>query len=130
LYDYTGVAGDTMGVTGVDTIAFVMEPNKHTPLLYNIRLDLEDASAVTGDYDVALQGKVFSTDSWTSIDATNTAQSGDVNLSFYSDGSTMIDSTAANTAPFYRYYRILIDGADITVGSAKVNYIYWKFYER
>ncbi len=128
--DYTGTADDTIGVDDQDTLAFVVTANKSRPVLYNIQIDLEDAESVTGDYDVTLEGKVFSTDIWTTIDDTNTAESGDVNLSFYSDLSAVIDTTSADSEPFYRYFRIVIDGADVSGGSAKVNYVYWKFYER
>jgi len=130
LYDYTGTADDTLGVNDQDTVAYTMLVNKSRPVLYNIQIDLEDAEAITGDYDVTLEGKVYSTDSWTEIDATNTAESGDVNITFNSDLSAMIDTTAATAEPFYRYFRIIIDAADVSAGSAKVNYVYWKFYER
>lgn len=128
LLDYDGNDDDV--IEADDTVAYEVEVNKTRPVLYNIQIDLEDEESVSGDYDVALEGKVFSTDSWSTIDDSNTAESGDVNLSFYSDESDEIDVTSADSEPFYRHFRIVIDGADISDGSAKVNYIYWKFYER
>jgi hypothetical protein len=130
LYDYTGQAADTVGLSTTDTLYFDMVVNKNHPVLYNIQIDLEDAETLTGNYDVKFYGKVFSTDSYTEIDVSNTALSGDVNLTFNSDLSALIDTTATTAAPFYRYFRIMVDGAGITAGQAKVNYVYWKFYER
>jgi len=138
LYDYTGQAADTLGTT-VDTIDFIFNVNKSRPVLHNIEVSTGSVSAIDGTvtYDVKLQGRTFTSDSWsdidatnTGLDATNTAQSGDVNITFNSDLSAMIDTTAATAEPFYRYFRIIIDAADVSAGSAKVNYVYWKFYER
>jgi hypothetical protein len=83
-----------------------------------------------------LQGRIFSTDSWSNIDVTNTGKdvTKPLTVNFYSDLSAVIDTTAANTTPFYRQYRVLIlfdNKTGLTAGEqVKLDWIYWKFYER
>jgi len=140
LYDYTGQAGDTLGTT-VDTIDFIFNVNKSRPVLHNIEVSTGSVSAIDGTvtYDVKLQGRTFTSDSWSDIDATNTgldATNGgaDSQIDFTTDLSEVIDTSASTTHPFYRQFRILV-AFNTTTGldageQLEVDYIYLKFYER
>jgi hypothetical protein len=139
IVDYTGVSADTLGTT-VDSLAFDVKIEKHRPVLYGTEISISPVSAIDGTvtYDVKLQGKVWSTDSWsdisssTAIDPTN-----DTNADlteFNSDLSEVIDTSATTTTPFYRYFRLLVT-FNTTTGldpgeQIKVDYVYIKFYER
>jgi len=140
LYDYTGQAADTIGTT-VSSMGFVFNANKSAPVLHNIEVSTGSVEAISGTvtYDVKLQGRTFTSDSWSDIDATNTgldATNGgsDSQIDFTTDLTESIDTLASTNHPFYRQYRILIewnDTTDLAGGDQiEVDYIYVKFYER
>jgi len=140
LYDYTGQAADTLGTT-VDTIAFVFHANKSQPVLHNIEVSTGSVATIDGTvtYDVKLQGRTFSSDSWSDIDATNTgldATNGgsDSQIDFTTDLSEVVDTLASTNHPFYRSFRVLVALNTVTGLDAgeqiEVDYIYVKFYER
>jgi hypothetical protein len=137
LYDYTGQDADTLGTT-VDTMAFVFNVNKNRPVLHNIEFKSDVVSAIDGTYeiDVKLQGRTFTSDSWSDIDATNTGNdaTGAITLDFTSDLSEVLDTSATTTHPYYRQFRLLVANNTVSGLDAgeqhKVEYIYVKFYER
>lgn len=137
LYDYDGVAADTLGTT-VDTMAFVFNANKSRPVLHNIEFASDVVAAIDGTYtiDVKLQGRTFTSDSWSYIDATNTGvdATSSVSIDFTTDLSGVLDTAATTTHPFYRQFRILVANNTVTGLDAgeqhKVSHIYVKFYER
>ncbi len=140
LYDYTGQDADTLGTT-VDTIDFIFNVNKSRPVLHNIEVSTGSVATIDGTvtYDVKLQGRTFTSDSWSDIDATNTgldATNGgaDSQIDFTTDLSEVIDTLATTNHPFYRQFRILV-ALNTTSGldageQIEVDYIYLKVYER
>jgi len=138
LYDYTGQAGDTLGTT-VDSIEVIFNTNKNRPILHNIEVKTSDVDGIDGTvtYDVKLQGRTFTSDSWSDIDATNTgldATSGAIATDFTTDLSEVIDTLATTNHPFYRQFRLLIAWNTETGLDAgeqlQIDYIYVKIYER
>lgn len=137
MLEYQGVAADTLGIS-VDTLEYTLRVDKNRPVLHNIQVQTDTMATIDGTVTAAvlLQGRVFSTDSWSNIDVTNTGKdvTEPLTVNFYSDLSAVIDTTAANTTPFYRQYRVLIlfdNTTGLTVGEqVKLDWIYWKFYER
>jgi len=137
IYDYQGVAADTLG-TASDTIEYSLFVNKNRPLLHNIQVKTDTVATIDGTVtiDVKLYGRVFSTDSWSEVDVTNTGEDGTAALTvdFYSDLSAVLDTTAANTTPFSRQYKVVIavnDDTGLDAGEKiQLQHIYWKFYER
>jgi len=137
MLEYQGVAADALGIS-VDTLEYTLRVDKNRPVLHNIQVKTSPVGTIDGviTASVFLQGRVFSTDSWSNIDVTKTAQNvtSELTVNFYSDLSAMLDTTAANTAPFYRQYRVLIlfdNTTGLTAGEqVKLDWIYWKFYER
>jgi len=137
MFEYQGVAGDSLGIT-VDTLEYTLRVDKNQPVLHNIQVKTSPVGTIDGTItaSVFLQGRVFSTDNWSNIDVTNTAQdvTSELTVNFYSDLTEMLDTTAANTAPFYRQYRILVlfdNVTGLTAGEqVKLDWIYWNFYER
>ncbi len=140
LYDYTGQDADRLSTT-VDTVDFIFTINKSRPVLHNIEVSTGSVSTIDGSvtYDVKLQGRTFTSDSWTDIDATNTgldATNGgsDSQIDFTTDLSSVLDTSATTTHPFYRQFRILValntsTGLDADE-EIEVDYIYLKVYER
>ncbi len=140
LYDYTGQDADRLSTT-VDTVDFIFTINKSRPVLHNIEVSTGSVSTIDGSvtYDVKLQGRTFTSDSWTDIDATNTgldATNGgsDSQIDFTTDLSSVLDTSASTTHPFYRQFRILV-ALNTTSGldageQIEVDYIYLKVYER
>ncbi|MCF8218776.1 MAG: hypothetical protein K9J21_07315 [Bacteroidales bacterium] len=136
LYDYDGQAADTLGTT-VDTLAFVFTSNKSNPVLHNIEFNA-DPNTIDGTYtvDVKLQGRTFTSDSWSDIDATNTGvdATSEVSIDFTTDLTEIIDTLATTSHPFYRQFRILVANNTVTGLDAgeqlTVDYVYVKFYIR
>ncbi len=136
LYDYEGQAADTLGTVN-DTLAFQFNANKSRPVLHNIEFNA-DPNTIDGTYevDVKLQGRTFSSDSWSDIDATNTGvdATSEVSIDFTTDLSEVIDTLATTNHPFYRQFRILVANNTVSGLDAgeqlSVDYIYVKFYER
>jgi len=137
MLEYQGVAADTLGIS-VDTLEYTLRVDKNVPVLHNIQVKTDTVSTIDGTVTAAvlLQGRIFSTDSWSNIDVTNAEKdvTEPLTVNFYSDLSAVIDTTAANTTPFYRQYRVLIlfdNTTGLTAGEqVKLDWIYWKFYER
>lgn len=74
LYDYTGVSADTIS-PNQDTVAYVFNVNKTGPVAYSFETKISQnglGDDETYTVDIKLFGKVFSTDSWTNVDVTNT----------------------------------------------------------
>ena len=136
LYDYSGQDADTLGTT-VDTMAFVFNVNKNRPVLHNIEFKSDVVAAIDGTYtiDVKLQGRTFTSDSWSDI-GTNTGQDATsaITLDFTTDLSEVVDTLASTNHPFYRQFRILVANNTVSGLDAgeqhKIEYIYLKFYER
>jgi hypothetical protein len=136
LYDYSGQDADTLGAV-YDTLAFQFNANKNRPVLHNIEFNA-DPNTIDGTYtvDVKLQGRTFSSDSWSDIDATNTGvdATSEVSIDFTTDLSEVIDTLATTNHPFYRQFRILVANngtSGLDAGEQlSVDYIYVKFYER
>ncbi len=138
VYGYEGQSADTLGTT-VDTLAFVFNANKSNPVLHNIEVKTSDVDGIDGTvtYDVKLQGRIFTSDSWSDIDATNTgldATSGAITTDFATDLSEVVDTLATTNHPFYRQFRVLIAWNTETGLDAgeqlQVDHIYLKFYVR
>lgn len=138
LYDYSGQAADTIGISQT-SMAFVLKLNKNAPVLHNIEVNTDPVASIDGTYtvDIKLQGKVFSSDSWSDIDATNTGVDATTasTIDFASDLASPIDTLATGSnAPFYRFFRVLIENngtGGLDAGEQmKVDYVYWKMYER
>jgi hypothetical protein len=110
LIEYNGQSGDTLGTTQ-DTIAFVLKPNSPRPVVHNIEVNAYP-NTIDGTYtvDVKLQGRIFNTDSWSDIDATNTGldATSAITVDFNTDLSDVIDTLATTNHPFYNEFRILI----------------------
>jgi hypothetical protein len=136
LIEYSGHAADTLGTTQ-DTIAFVFQPNKTAPVVHNIEVNA-DPNTIDGTYtvDVKLQGRIFSTDSWSDIDATNTGvdATSAITVDFNTDLSEVIDTLATTNHPFYNQFRILIANnttSGLDAGEQlSVDYINAEFLER
>jgi hypothetical protein len=110
LIEYDGQAGDTLG-TVQDTIVFVFKPNTPYPVVHNIEFNADPDSGIdTYTVDVKLQGRIFSTDSWSDIDATNTGvdATSEITVDFNTDLSEVIDTLATTNHPFYNEFRILV----------------------
>jgi len=140
LYDYDGRDADTLGTT-VDTIEVIFNLNKSRPLLHNMEVSTGSVSTIDGTvtYDVKLQGRTFTSDSWSDIDATNTgldATNGgaDSQIDFTTDLSEVVDTLASTNHLFYRQFRVLV-ALNTTTGldpgeQIEIDYIYLKIYER
>ena len=126
-YEYTGVAGDTIGVEK-DTLTFEVLTNKNVPLVCNARIEFTRTGS-SEDYEIRLQGKVFENDSWTAI-IDSLAQT--ASLSLYHPDVEVEATQAGSVDVFYRYFRILIanDGTCAAGDRATIDAVIWKFYER
>ncbi len=137
ILDYQGTDADTLGVAS-DTLSYVTWTNKNRPLYHNLQVETAPVDAIDGTVtiDVKVYGRVFSADSWSEVDVTNTGLdgTGTVTVNVYSDEAAAVDTTAANTTPYYRQYKIEITLNDTTGLDAgekiQLQYAYWKFYER
>ncbi|MFO8021008.1 MAG: hypothetical protein R6U65_00975 [Perlabentimonas sp.] len=136
-YEFTGSSTDTMG-TGTKSLYAVVDINKTTSVLYNIEVDINSTSAITGTYekDIVLQGRTHVNDSWSDIEE-KADEDGTSDITVDFQDATIPDTSAvATTDPaFYRQFRILIrDGSDVSGLNdgeyITVDYIHWKFYER
>jgi len=109
---YTGNATlDTVSVG--NTWSKALLPNKGVRLMYNIRFKITEVSAVTNATPVAiaLQGKVFDTDTYSTI---TTHQ-------YHGTGSdTTVTYSEASTASVYRYFNILVTPAS---GKVKTTFL-------
>lgn len=148
VYDYTGQGADSIS-PNQDSLAFVFVVNKSGPVAYTFKLNtsqsgLDDDETYT--VDVKLFGKVFSTDSWVSVDATNTGKDATADLTVDINNETdtykhlnQIETTDQDSISYasgfhYRYYKLEItentstnlEGADY----ATVDYLYLKVWPR
>lgn len=109
---YTGNATlDTVTVGNTWSKALLV--NKGQRLMYNIRFKVTEVSAVTNATPVAiaLQGKVFDTDTYTTI----------TTLQYHGTGSdTTVTFSEASTASVYRYFNILVTPAS---GKVKTTFL-------
>jgi hypothetical protein len=109
---YTGSATlDTVSVN--NTWYKEILPNKGQRLMYNIRVKITEVSAVSAGTPVAvaLQGKVFDTDTYTTITTLNYRGTGTDTTLTYSE---------ASTAQVYRYFKVLITPAS---GKVKTTFV-------
>jgi len=106
-FDFTFDAGDT--ISNNDTLYSIeININQHYKSCQNVYIDIDSVSG-TPTMDISLQGRVFSTDTWTTIgSAVSWAGTGDTTFSI-----------ANATAKRYRLYRILFD-ANSTAQKAKI----------
>jgi hypothetical protein len=88
-------------------------PNKGQRLMYNIRVKITEVSAVSAGTPVAvaLQGKVFDTDTYTTITTLNYRGTG---------SDTTLTYSEASTPQVYRYFKVLITPAS---GKVKTTFI-------
>ncbi len=141
VYDYDGTSEDTIG-TGNTEVAWQFNANKNTSLYYNaeVQFELDDDIGGTYQKDVVLEGRIFSTDSWTTLeekaDQDFTGSAGDAVTLDY-NATTWDDSGGYSTdsLSFFRQYRLRIrDGSTVSGIDAGENvsldYLYIKFYER
>ena len=141
LYDYDGVSQDTIG-SGNTSIEWIFNSNKPTSINYvfKVQFELDDDIGGTYQKDVVLQGRHFSSDSWSDLeekqnqDFTGSATD-NVTLDYYDTTISDADSLSTDNSPFYRQYRVLIrDGGTVSGLDAgetvSLDYIYVKFYER
>lgn len=108
VYDYSGVASDTVGI-GTTTWFKELNINKPQMLYYNNQLKVTKVSG-SPRATIKLQGKIFSTDTYTDI--TTTAYYG-------TTADTTINYTQVTTKQSYRYYKLLITA---TAGRTKVTW--------
>jgi len=137
LYYYIGTAADTFGTTVTNRL-YQMNANKNKSLYSNIEMKIDTTTTIDGTVqkDFVLQGRIFSSDSWTDIEEkADQDVTAPLTLDWYSTTFADVDSLSTNNVGFYRQYRVLIrDGTDVSGLDAgeqfEVEYIYWKFYER
>lgn len=97
IYSYTGVATDTVGATST-TWSKEIQLNKLDGLFYNSSVKVSDAVA-GAKCSVALQGKYFSTDEYTTI----------TTVTWYGGGTdTTILFTQNSSKIYYRYLKYLV----------------------
>jgi len=109
IYTYTGVATDTVG-SGTTTWNKAIQLNKLDGLYYNAKVkvsDVVDGAACT----VKLQGKIFSTDSYTDISTVTWTGAGTDTTILFTQNSNKV---------YYRYLNFLVTR---TAGKLKVDYI-------
>jgi hypothetical protein len=136
-YKFDGESTDTMG-TGTKSLYAVVDINKSGPVFYNVEVDINSTSTITGTYqkDIVLQGRTHENDSWTDIEEkADEDGTSDITVDFTDTTWGYADSVATTDASFYRQFRILIrDGTTVSGLDAgeyiTVDYIHWKFYER
>jgi len=109
IYTYTGLATDTVG-SGTTTWNKAIQLNKLDGLYYNAKVKVSDVVAGAA-CTVKLQGKIFSTDSYTDISTVTWTGAGTDTTILFTQNSSKV---------YYRYLNFLVTR---TAGKLKVDYI-------
>lgn len=112
-YEFSMTAGDTIIASTNKWYQVLL--NKPEPIRASVQVDLDSISG-NGTDTIALQGKIFSGDAWTTI--ADTIYSG--------TGNVTLNGTSADL--YYRYLRIYV-GATSTTGKNKVAAIRVKIWK-
>lgn len=126
-YHYEGQSDDVIGAR-YDTVTVEILTNKATPLNCNARVEVTRAGT-TDDYEYRLQGKVFESESWTSL-VDESGETGDLTINH---PVVIVDTSQDGSADvFYRYFRVLVasDGTMASSDSLTIDDVYFKLYER
>jgi len=113
-WSYAYVGSSTLDTVSVgNTWSKALLVNKGSKVFYNIRFKLTEVSAVTAatPVAVALQGKVFDTDTYTTITTLNYRGTG---------SDTTLTYSEASTGQIYRYFNILVTPAS---GKVKTTFL-------
>lgn len=68
VWNFTGVVGDTAGVTSTFVLPVYVDGNNGEKLTADIEVKLKESVAATGQTDVMLWGKIFLADTYTALD--------------------------------------------------------------
>lgn len=110
IYQYTGLSGDTVNVSNDSVWNFTVQLNKREGIFYNASVKVADVTA-NAACKVILRGKMFDTDSWTTIETKAWTGVGT---------DTIINFTQNTTKQYYRYLDFKLSG---TATKAKLSYI-------
>lgn len=110
IYQYTGLSGDTVNVSNDSVWNFTVQLNKREGIFYNASVKVADVTA-NAACKVILRGKMFDTDSWTTIETKAWSGGGT---------DTIINFTQNTTKQYYRYLDFKLSG---TATKAKLSYI-------
>lgn len=110
IYSYTGVASDTVGAVET-TWNKAIQLNKLDGLFYNASVKVSD-STVGAKCSVALQGKIFAEDAYTTI----------TTVTWYGGGTdTTILFTQNTNKIYYRYLNVLVTRVAAKAKVSKIN---------
>ena len=110
IYKYIGLAGDTVNVSNDSTWNHTVQINKREGVFYNASVKVADATA-NAACKVILRGKIFDTDSWTTIETKEWKGAGT---------DTIINFTQNTNKQYYRYIDFKLSG---TATKAKLSVI-------
>ena len=110
IYKYVGLAGDTVNVSNDSTWNHTVQINKREGVFYNASVKVADATA-NAACKVILRGKIFDTDSWTTIETKEWKGAGT---------DTIINFTQNTNKQYYRYIDFKLSG---TATKAKLSVI-------
>ena len=110
IYKYVGLAGDTVNVSNDSTWNHTVQINKREGVFYNASVKVADATAGAA-CKVILRGKIFDTDSWTTIETKEWKGAGT---------DTIINFTQNTNKQYYRYIDFKLSG---TATKAKLSVI-------
>ncbi len=110
---YAGVAGDTCGTTQ-DTMEYKWFVNKERALLYDWNVKVTEKRG-RGLLTISLQGRNFSTESWTNITSTTYYGGG-------TDTTVKFSQQTTASAVFYNHFRVYLTKAN-TLGAVNLNFI-------
>ncbi len=136
-YSFTVSAGDTCG-TEQDTVYYEILSNKNTPLSVNAHVT-GTRTGTTDYFGMTLEGKVWSSDSYTKIDSINTGLvAGSFEYEMHELSTSLVDSINQATINsglsdnYYRYFRIMItnDGTCAAADLFTPSVVEIKLYER
>lgn len=110
VYSYTGVATDTVGAVST-TLSKAIQLNKLDGLFYNASVKVSDVTA-GAKCSVALQGKIFAEDAYTTI----------TTVTWYGGGTdTTILFTQNSNKIYYRYLNFLVTRVATKAKVDKIN---------
>ena len=110
IYKYVGLAGDTVNVSNDSTWNHTVQINKREGVFYNASVKVADVTA-NAACKVILRGKIFDTDSWTTIETKEWKGAGT---------DTIINFTQNTNKQYYRYIDFKLSG---TATKAKLSVI-------
>lgn len=132
-YKYTGISTDAINTT-YDSLGMIFTMNKSRPTRYDfkVRVDTVHLGArYSGIYSAKLQGRKFTTDTWTDITTvTSTHQTKDSSIYFSynvepSSSATLLYDTTLHTTTYWKGANPLLYSATLTTtGSATSKYWY------